>query len=256
MENKFNLERELLAMKMLLESLKYEIGAAETIDVIEYFQIVSILDQAKNGIGGNMAIIERNFDIKKKYHNAYGIFRKFVESDFGDIFARIVDTDTFEETEINISNLQLSDFVDNSDYIGLTTEIISSITKLSFVLGNLANAYVASKIFLKPEEFTGSDAEYIKRFSETVSTHYDETMIYGIESDINIEPDTIEMIEEIFKECGYFEALFIIMHALFMTTIDDLLEIIKGKVKNEYENVKNIKYLNECAEKGMIEFKE
>lgn len=255
MENKFNLERELLAMKILLETLKDEIGDAETIDVIEYFQIVSILDQAKNGIAGNMAIIERNFDIKKKYPNVYGIFRKFVESDFGDIFARIADTDTFEETEINISNL-LTDFIVKSDYVGMTTEIISSITKLSFVLGNLANAYVASKIFLKPEEFTGSDAEYIKRFSETISIHYDESMIYGIESDVNLDPDTIETIEEIFKECGYFEALFIIVHALFMTTIDNLLEIIKGKVKNEYENVKNIKYLNECTEKGMIEFKE
>ena len=63
MENKFNLERELLAMKILLETLKDEIGDAETIDVIEYFQIVSILDQAKNGIAGNMAIIERNFRI-------------------------------------------------------------------------------------------------------------------------------------------------------------------------------------------------
>ena len=253
MENKFNLERELLAMKILLETLKDEIGDAETIDVIEYFQIVSILDQAKNGIAGNMAIIERNFDIKKKYPNVYGVFRKFVEGDFGEIFARITDTDTFEETEINISNL-LTDFIVKSDYVGLTTEIMSSITKLSFVLGNLANAYTASKIFLKPEEFTGSDAEYIKRFDESILVHYDETTIYGFE--IDISPDVVEIIDNIFKECGYFEALFIIMHALFMTTIDELLEMIKAKVKNEYENVKNINYLNECTEKGMIEFKE
>ncbi|MBR1818302.1 MAG: hypothetical protein IJ772_05565 [Bacilli bacterium] len=257
LEGQFSLERELYVAKKMLDKIEEVIkNSAKEFDHIQLFQVISLIEQMKNGIVSNIFTLRSNFDIKVTHPNHYRVLADEMKedtNDINDVFTYCVTNVDAEFAEEAVDGLCGFDF--ESQPIEYLTEFISSLFKLTLFIGNICNAYTASKLFLEEHEFQGPDADYIRKLKTSMYDKYREdcfryTNHEGNKDYFVFSPE----VEKIFKEAGYFEVMITMFHIYVMKTANNCNEIIKEELKQR--KIKNGKLLENFNAFGIEDYRE